>query len=155
MNRAFTTLLTARLVELTEGLVFYHKPTEELKAPKIIGTMLAEKQADYKEAEEFPFVRWVVSGGEFARMSTAPFSVMLDAGIYTNGTVTEGCEAITELVMALGKVVEKPWFSPYKLRSRVRFVLGDPDNNHLGMQPHPYYYGRLYLEFVVARGHGG
>jgi len=155
MNETFVSNLTARLIELTQHLRFYNKPTGTEIAPQIIGTMLEKKTESCQEAQEYPLVRWVIHQGEFARMSPTPFSVMLDAGIYTDGIIKDGCTDINILVMALGKIVEKPWFKPYKLRNRVSFVLGSPDENSLGIQPHPYYFGRLYLQFVVASGHGG
>ena len=157
MNQQFFTALEARLTELTEDLRYLHRPSGELKAPQIIGVMLDRPTGEVEEAQEYPFVRWVLSDGEFTRLSPAPFSIMLDGGIYTDGTVDDGNAAACGLCMALGKIVEKPWFRPYKLRNRVRFVMGDPgteSNNH-GLQPHPYYYCRLYLEFLVAQGHGG
>lgn len=155
MNEAFFTTLTARLTELTADLRFLHKPSGELKAPQIIDTMLQRARGVTEEAQEFPFVRWVVYAGEYARMSPAPFSVMLDGGIYTDGSISDGIIDISTLSMALGKIVEKPWYKPYKLRNRVRFTMGSPDENSLGIQPHPYYFTRLYLDFVVASGHGG
>ncbi len=157
MNEQFYTTLKERLVELTQDLRYLHKPSDTLIAPQIIDIMLERPKVAVPEADEYPFVRWVAYEGEFAYRSPAPFSVMLDGGLYTDGSIAEGNLAISQLCMALGRIVEKPWFSPYKLRNRVRFVLGNPevDNNNYGLQPHPYYHCRLYLEFVVAKGHGG
>lgn len=157
MNQQFFAALEARLTELTADLRYLHKPTGQQRAPQIIGTMLERPTGEVQEAQDYPFVRWIIYDGEFSRMSPAPFSIMLDGGIYTDGTVDDGNTAICSLCMALGKIVEKPWFTPYKLRNRVRFVMGSPeaDNSNHGLQPHPYYYCRLYLEFVVALGHGG
>lgn len=155
MNEAFFTTLTTRLTELTADLRYLHKPTGEQRAPQVIGTMLPRPSGQVEEGDEYPLIRWVLYEGEFARMSPAPFSLLIDGVIYNDGSISDGTADITELCRALGRIVEKPWYRPYKLRNRVRFTIGDPDENNPGIQPHPYYYLRMYLEFVVASGHGG
>lgn len=159
MTPAFFTTLTARLTELTQDLRFDHLPTGVQRAPQVIATMLERPTGGEPESEELPFVRWIVHEGEFARLSPAPFTVYVDGGIFTEGTISDGTIAISALCVALGKIVEKPWFKPYKLRNRVHFEMGDQgnmvDSYTRGLQPHPFYYCRLTLEFVVAHGHGG
>lgn len=158
MTEQFFAALKARLVELTQDLRYLHKPTGGMIAPQIIDIMLDRPTSQTEEGEDYPYVRWLVYDGEFAHRTPAPFSVMLDGAIYTDGSIAAGNLAVSELCRALGRIVERPWFAPYKLRNRVRFVLGNPEtntNNH-GLQPHPYYFCRLYLEFVVANnGHKG
>ncbi len=155
MNKAFADLLTARLIEITQDLRFFHKPSGILKAPQVVGTMLSEKDRSYQEGDEFPLVRWAAHQGVFTFKASASFAVILDGGIYTDGDIAAGTADIAALTMALGKITDKPWFQPYKLSNRVPFQLGSPEKNSLGIQPHPYYFTRLNLEFVVARGHGG
>lgn len=157
MTDEFYALLESRLTELVADLRYTHKPSGGLIAPQIISVCLPRPTAQVTEADEVPFVRWLVYEGEFAHRSPAPFTVLIDCCIYTDGSVADGNADISQLCMALGKIVLKPWFSPYKLRNRVRFILGDPETSTVfhGVQSHPYYACRLYLEFVVAKGHGG
>lgn len=150
MNAAFAALLTTRLTELTKDLRFTYQPTGDLVAPQIIDTMLPRPTGVVEEGQEYPLVRWVICNGEFSRLAPAPFTVMLDGGIYTADSIIDGSRDIAALTIALGRIVRKPWYSPYKLRDRIRFVLGSPEENSLGIQPHPYYFTRLYLEFTVA-----
>ncbi len=155
MNAAFSNLLTSRLQALTADLRYLHKPSGDLIAPVIVETMLPPKESGYEEGQDIPLVRWLITGGEFAGLSPAPFAVRIDAGIYTAGSITDGTRDITELTMALGKIVRKPWYKPFKLTDRISFLLGDQDREAPGIQPHPYYWVSLYLQFVVATGHGG
>ena len=159
MNEAFFTLLTERLTELTGDLRFLHSPSGEMRAPQIVGTELDRPVGKTEEGENCPFVIWAIHGCEFARKSPAPFSVVVDGCIYNEGTIAEGTTDITSLTLALGKIVEKPWYKPYKLSNqpglRPRAEIGDPEKNSLGRQPQPYFYMRMYLNFVVATGHGG
>jgi len=156
MTEAFYALLRSRLTSLVADLRYLHKPSDTLIAPQVIDLSLPRPTEAVVEGDEYPFVRWLVYEGEFAHRTPAPFTVLIDGGIYTDGSVSEGNAAISELCMALGKVVQTPWYSPYKLRNRVRFSLGNPENTvNQGIQPHPYYFCRLYLEFTVAKGHGG
>ena len=155
MNDQFVALLTARLEDLVKELRYTYKPDGSEKAPQIVDPMLPGKDRSHQEGEEFPLVRWAIFNGEFARMSPAPFSVRVDAGIYTGGSIIDGDRDIRELLMALGKIVETPWYKPYKLRDPVKFDLGSPDLHAQGIQPHPYYWATLYLSFIVATGHGG
>lgn len=152
MNQAFADTLTARLTELTGGLTYYHKPSDVMIAPKIISLGLLPEAGMVDEAEDFPRVRWLIMEGVFARLGNAPFSVRLDCGVYGR-TIEEGNAAIWELTKACGGIVKKPWFSPYKLRNEVRFAMGEPghDDNFRGVQPHPYYVSRLFLDFTVAK----
>lgn len=155
MDSSFSALLTSRITECVADLRYTHKPTGTQKAPQVIELMLPKKERSQKEAEDFPLVRWAFTRGEFARMRPAPFGVKIDAGIYTNGSITDGNRDITELIIALGKLVEKPWYKPYKLLNPVTFTVGSTDKHTEGIQPHPYYWAALHLEFSVATGHGG
>ena len=164
MNQTFFDALTTRLVELTTDLRFHHPPTGGETAPQIIQTQMPRPVGTPVDGAEFPFVRWIIHEGEFARLRPGSFSVFLDGGIYCPTEVyADGDAAIFQLCCALGKIVDpqKPNpFQPYKLRNRVPFEIGVPSGSALdsyekGKQPHPWYYCRLQLEFAVAPGHGG
>lgn len=160
MNQLFITNMHTRLTELVAGLALYHKPTGVRQPPQVIGTQKDRPTTDEVDGAEYPFVRWILHEGEFVRASSGGVVVMVDGGIYTPGDIDSGLADINALCMALGGIVDRPWFNrPYKLRNRVPFWLGDHrsivDSFEKGTQPHPYYYCRLRLEFVVANGHGG
>ena len=157
MTDQFYTALKARLAELVADLRYLHKPTDAMIAPQIIDLMLPRTTEQVQEAEEYPFVRWLVYEGEFHRSSPAPFRVLLDAGIYTDLTPADGNAAISELCRTLGRIIERQTFAPFVLANPVRFVIGTPDaeQGNPGLQPHPYYHCRLYLEFQVVNGHQG
>ena len=147
MTEQFFATLKARLTELVQGLSFHHKPTGGLVAPQIIDIMLERPKEAVEEAEEYPYVRWLIVDGAFTNRSPSRFTVMLDGGIYTAGTVAEGSADITRLCLALGRIVESPWIDQYKMQDQVRFSLGIPgDDKDPGIQPHPYHHCRLFLE---------
>jgi len=152
MTEAFFTAFKARLAELVADLRYLHKPSGTEIAPQIIDLMLPRPTEVVAEADEYPFVRWLVYEGEFHRLKPAPFKLMLDAGIYTSGDINDGNAAICELCTALGRITENPRFAPYKLGASIRFIIGipDADSKDPGLQPHPYYHCRLFLEFIVA-----
>lgn len=149
MTAQFFAALRGRLAELVQDLRYLHKPSGEQVAPQIIDIMLPRLTVPAPEADEYPFVRWLIVKGEFARLKPGPFLVLLDAGIYTAGSVMDGVADITELCLALGRIVEKSNFAPYRLVSRVRFTIGSPgpDDADPGLQAHPYYHCRLFLDF--------
>jgi len=152
MTDAFFTAFKARLEELVAELRYLHKPTGTTIAPQIIDLMLPRPTEVVAEGDEYPFVRWLVYEGEYHRLKPAPFKLMLDAGIYTSGSVVDGNSSICELCQALGKITDNPRFAPYRLSGTVRFFIGTPDSElrDPGLQPHPYYHCRLFLEFIVA-----
>lgn len=155
MNQQFKDLLASRLEELVADLRYTHKPSGQLKPPHVVRLQLPGKERSQGEAEDFPLVRWKITGGQFTRMGPALFSVEINAGIYTPGTITDGDGEISELALALGQIVNKPWYKPYKLLNSAPFAFGSTEPQSKGMQPHPYYWVSLYLEFSVAIGHGG
>lgn len=147
MNEQFFTTLEGRLAELTKDLRFQHKPTGAMIAPQIIGVMLERPTVAVQEAEEYPYVRWLIVDGSFTNRSPARFTVLLDGGIYTGGSVADGNADINRLCLALGKIVESPWFDQFKMKDQVRFSLGIPgDDKNPGIQPHPYHHCRLFLD---------
>lgn len=152
MTDAFFAQLKAKLAELVADLRYLHKPSGTMIAPQIIDLMLPRPTEQVDEGEEYPFVRWLIYDGEFRRSGPAPFKLMIDAGIYTDGGVDDGNAAICELCTALGRITINPRFAPYKLGEIVRFAVGSPDSEskNPGLQPHPYYHCRLFLEFIVA-----
>lgn len=151
MTEAFYTALRARLVELTRELRFYHKPSTSLVAPQVIDVMAPRPTVAVDDAEEYPFVRWIVYQGEFSRQEAAPFAVMIDGGIYTEGDILDGNADISLLCAALGRIVERPGIGPCKVHGKVRFTLGTPDgpDNNPGAQPHPFYHCRLFVNFLA------
>lgn len=155
MNEAFATLLTARLTELTRDLLFEYKPTGVKSAPQIVETMLASKAHDYVEGQEMPLVRWAIYEGGFDRFHSSPFSIILHAGIYTSGDIVAGTRDITSLALALGRIVDNRSFPPYRLETPVPFTIGSSEPGSEGLQPHPYYWLTMKLQYTVPSGHGG
>ena len=155
MNEQFATLLTARLTELTGSLLFDYKPTGGKIPPQIIETMLPPKGHGHQEGDEFPLVRWSIYEGGFDKLRSSPFSVIVNGGIYTSEDIVAGTRDITTLAMALGKIVNNRSFPPYRLVTPVPFTIGSPEPGSEGLQPHPYYWVTLKLQFIVPSGHGG
>lgn len=152
MTEEFFTAIRARLTELVKDLRFLHKPTGQNVPPQIIDLMLDRPTSTTEEGDEYPYVRWLIPSGSFKRHGSEPFSVIIDAGIYTDGTISDGNSDIFSLCLALGKITENPRFAPYKLGETIPFTLGQPagDANNPGIQPHPYYHCRLTLDFSAA-----
>ncbi|BCL59967.1 hypothetical protein DGMP_06600 [Desulfomarina profundi] len=151
MNRTFADMLNSRLAELTSGLLFDYQPDNSTGSRPITITesMLADPSRDEPEGSEFPFVRWAIYRGSFDYRRPAPFKVVVDGAIWTAGNITDGTRDIQTLTVALGKITEKRGFPPYRLKTPIDFVTGNPARGHEGIQPHPWYYTRLYLEFLV------
>ncbi|KJS00891.1 MAG: hypothetical protein VR65_10820 [Desulfobulbaceae bacterium BRH_c16a] len=155
MNEQFSSILTARLAELTGSLRFEHKPSGVARAPQIVETMLPPKSHDHQEGQEFPLVRWAIHNGGFDFMRPAPFGIILHAGIYTSGDIIAGTRDITTLALALGRIANDRSFPPYRLETPVPFTIGSPEQGSEGLQPHPYYWLTMKLQFIVPSGHGG
>ncbi len=149
MNEAFDNLLTSRLTDLTKDLLFDYKPDKSQVAPQIVQTMFLKKDRDHIEGQEFPFVRCAIFEGAFDARRPAPFSVIITGGIYTAGTVVDGTRDITSLAVALGKIVDKRAFPPYKLLTPVPFSIGSTEKGSEGIQSHPYYWLTMQLQFLV------
>lgn len=147
MTPEFATLLTSRLTELVEDLSFDYKPDGSTRVPQIINPMLPSRSSDHQDGDYFPFVRWAIYKGIFAKRPE-PFSVYVSGGIYTAGTIDDGNGAILSLAMALGNIVDNKSFPPYRLQSPVGFTVGDTREGNEGLQPHPYYYMSMILEFL-------
>ncbi|MDR2550018.1 MAG: hypothetical protein LBD10_07475 [Desulfobulbus sp.] len=150
MTDRFFQLLGDRLADLTKDLLFLHPPTGALVSPQVIGVMLDRPKTSTEGGAEYPYVRWLPYVGEFHCKAPTQFEVILDGGIYTSGNVADGNMDIHRLCMALGKIAENPGFAPYKLKDGVRFSIGipDPEYRNPGIQPHPYYHCRLFLQFA-------
>ena len=155
MTPEFYTSLKARLAELVAPLRCLHQPTGTVVAPQVIDVMLPRATAATETGEEYPFVRWMVTRGVFEVHGRVSFTLVLDAGIYTDDTVASGNEEITALALALGRIVERPVFTPYRIDGEVRFTIGHPggeasvDSESPGLQPHPYYHCRLHVPFMM------
>lgn len=152
MTEDFFTALKARLTELVQDLRYLHKPSGALIAPQIIDIMLPRPTGEVAEGEEYPFVRWLVSKGDFTRQGLVSFSVVVDAGIYVEGDINDGNAAISELCLALGRIVQVSRFAIYRLDGPVRFIIGNIDalETNPGLQAHPYYHCRLAMDFFMA-----
>ncbi len=149
MNEAFAVKFSSVLAALTSDLRFYYKPDDTLIPPQIVETMLPSKDRTYQEGQDIPLVRWAIYEGAFEARRPAPFSVMLTGGIYTPGTIIDGTRDITALAMALGKIVDNRSFPPYRLNTPVGFTIGSPEPGSEGLQPHPYYWLTMQLQFLV------
>jgi hypothetical protein len=150
MTEQFFTALKERLAELVGGLRYLHKPTGAMVAPQIIDLMLPRSTEPLDEGEEYPFVRWIVYRGTFIRQGLVAFSVAVDAGIYAED-IAEGNAGISELCLHLGRIVQVPAFSSYLIDGPVTFVVGspDPEERNPGMQGHPYYHCRMFINFSI------
>jgi hypothetical protein len=155
MNEAFATLLTGRFTELTKDLRFDYKPTGIKRAPQIIQTFLPPKGHDHEEGMEFPLVRWAVYRGSFSKFHPSTISIIVNAGIWTSGSIIDGDIDIQALVLALGRIVKNRSFPPYRLEEDTTFHIGSQESGSEGIQPHPYYWGTMKLQFTVPSGHGG
>lgn len=149
MTPEFTTLLQTRLEALVAGLQYDHKPSGAPKAVQVINPML-ERLRGHQEGEEHPFVRWAIFQGAFAPRKPQPFKVVLSLGLYTAGTIDDGNRAIQALTMAVGKIVDDRAFPPSRLATPVSYTIGDPREGYEGLQPHPYYYASMILEFTTS-----
>lgn len=149
MNDTFTTMFTERLSELTMGLLFDHMRTNEKISPQIVETMLAEKPDDYQEADEFPYVRWAMHKGELMDREPGRFDVIISGGIWTKGDTAQGTSDIKLLLTSLSRLLDKRSFKPYRLSNRIPYSIGDPRSGNEGLQPHPYHYLTLKLQFLT------
>lgn len=152
MTEQFFTIFKARLSELVADLRFEHQPTGQLIAPQVIDIMLPRPTEPVPEGDEYPFVRWLVYRGEFERNQPTSFSVLIDGGVFTSGSVVDGAASINKLCMTLGGIVHVPRFSLYRLSGPVRFIIGDPasEEQNPGLQPHPYHHCRLLADFDLS-----
>lgn len=156
MTDAFFAALKARLQELTAPLRYLNGPSGALMRPQIIDLMMERPTAAVEEAEEYPFVRWMLLDGEFHRNRPSPFRVAVDCGIYTDGSIVGGNAAICELCRTLGHgLMEWQRYEGCRLSGPIRYTMGTPQANaqnpdNPGLQPHPYYHARLFLDFLAA-----
>lgn len=152
MTEQFVQSFRACLEELVRPLRYLHKPSGNMIAPQIIDVMLPRPNTQTQEGDEYPFVRWMITSGEWYLQKPSTFQLAIDAGIYSAGSISDGNLAILELVHALGSLSRMRFVppTPYRLQTPIAFVLGDPKPENHGIQPHPYYYGRLTLDFIHA-----
>ncbi|MBU1567437.1 MAG: hypothetical protein KJ630_17660 [Proteobacteria bacterium] len=141
-------LLLGRLTALTAELRYLHKPTGEMAAPMVINTCLPDKQMDWQESSDFPHVRAAIYQGAFDGVTPQPHKVVIVCGIYTPGSVLDGTADITELTTAIGGIVTNRSFPPFVLRTPVEYTIGLTEAGAEGLQPHPYHFSKLYLEFL-------
>ena len=138
------------LEQLVAPLRFHHRPSGELVGVSVHEAMLPAKPVGYQEGDELPLLRWCIYEGEFSGRVANGFSVALDAGIYSPGSIIDGSRDLMLLINTLGGLARMHGLPPYKLRTPISFRLGDPRDGNEGIQPHPYYYGRLTMDFIYA-----
>ena len=129
MDATFSAAFTGQLEALLDGLRFVRRSTGVASPIDIYESMVPRMTPDQVEGDDPPFVRWCIYAGEFSDRGLSSFELVVDFGIYTPGSIVDG-------------------FAPYKLQKPLSFRLGHPDADYEGIQPHPYHYGRLKLEFV-------
>lgn len=149
MTPEFTALLQTRLETLVAGLQYDYKPTGGQKAVQVINPML-ERVKGHQEGDEHPYVRWAVFSGSFEPRRPQPFRVTVSLGLYTAGAIDDGNADIQALAMAVGRIVEDRAFPPSRLVTPVPYTIGDPREGYEGLQPHPYYYASMMLDFTTA-----
>ncbi len=142
--------IITRVNELVAGMTFYNRPADANVAVKVIDTFLPAKARDWQEGQDFPFVRVAIYQGEFD-VKPSRIRVVITGGISLgdNATVAEGSAEIKRLANALGRIVEKRGFPPYRLVTPVPYQFGDQREGHEGLQPHPYHYVTMKLEFIL------
>lgn len=160
MNPAFAEMMNSRLLALVDGLSYDHEPSGAKVAVKVYESMLPDREPGYQVGDDFPFVRWAIYGGGFDHLRPQPFKMVINCGLWTadvlsgddvdsKATIIKGTREIQELVGAIGKIVQHRTFKPFRMNTPVPFMFGDMNEGGEGVQPHPYYYGRLLPEFIV------
>ncbi len=142
----------ARVEELTGHLRFY-RPGESggtLVAPRVIDTFLAPEKRSV-EGEECPVIQVALYKGEL-NIPRGESGVLIYGLLYTEGDVQQGTAEIKELAEAVGGIVRKRSFLPFTLNLPVQFSFGDQDQGREAMQPHPYHFFKMYLNFSTGRG---
>lgn len=149
MTPEFSALLQARFESLVASLQFDHKPTGVKRAVQVINPML-ERIRGHEEGEEHPYLRWAICEGSFEPRKPQPFKVVVSLGLYTAGSIDDGNADIQSFTTAVGKIVLDRAFPPSRLVTPVPFTIGDPRDGFEGLQPHPYYYAGMILQFTTA-----
>ena len=156
MNEEFAAYFQARLEEITAGELFPRK-SGGTAAPQVVRTQLPWRDADYLEGEELPLVVWAILGGEAASSpNLSSLEVLVACAVWTPGTVAEGSADIARLTGAVLRLSQDRAFSGFRLDSPVKYTLGEesdrlePTPAFRGMQPHPYYKSRIYMNFTTG-----
>ena len=148
MDATFSAAFTGQLEALLDGLRFVRRSTGVASPIDIYESMVPRMTPDQVEGDDPPFVRWCIYAGEFSDRGLSSFELVVDFGIYTPGSIVDGSRELLTLTRRLSGLAGMSGFAPYKLQKPLSFRLGHPDADYEGVQPHPYHYGRLKLEFV-------
>jgi hypothetical protein len=149
MTEAFNITLQERLESLCESELFLHQPTGSLVKPNVIRTQLSDKPGGYQEGSEYPLVRWAVFSGKQGKQGISQMAVVVEAAIWTSGNEQEGSNDIERLISALLGIVENRNFGEFRLVTPIDFAVGGQRDDEEGLQPHPYYQGKIYLNFIT------
>ena len=150
MTEAFNITLQERLESLCESELFLHQPTGSLVKANVVRTQLSDKPGGYQEGSEYPLVRWAVFSGKQAKQGISQVAVVVEAAIWTPGKVQDGSSDIERLISALLGIVKSRNFGEYRLVTPIDFTIGGQRDDEEGLQPHPYYQGKIYLNFIAG-----
>lgn len=150
MTEDFAALMQARLEELAGTERFHSKPSGGLVHPRVQRTQLPARQEGYLEGEAAPIIYWSICGGEMTRAASS-LEVMIDCIIWTPGTPWDGSADIERLLSLVLRLAGDHGFAGYRLDLPVKWTAGyelERDEHPKATQPHPYYKGRIYLNFA-------
>ena len=150
MTEAFNTILQERLESLCESELFSHQPTGSLVKSNVVRTQLSDKPGGYQEGSEYPLVRWAVFSGKQAKQGISQMAVVVEAAIWTPGKEQDGSNDIERLISSLLGIVKNRNFGEYRLVTPIDFTVGGQRDDEEGLQPHPYYQGKIYLNFIAG-----
>jgi len=140
--------LELRVAAAVAGLAFDDPANPgETRPPRVVrGGLPPKRGGGTAQGEDFPFVIVRPAGGAGSRKDTRP-AFRLIGGVYTAGAISDGLDAIDQLLEALLGLWDQRAFTPYRLTDDVAWSFGD-DRDHV--QPHPYYYLTMDMTFVGA-----
>lgn len=145
---SITNELIARMTSLVSGLAFDYKPTGETKAVQVVDSFLERPTSSWVEGGEFPFVRIAhYSGAYFSGKEEG--SLVVVGGIWTKGNVASGTADIKRLAEALKGLTLIRMLGEYKISTPIKYYFGQTDPGREGVQPHPYHFVTLYLDFAT------
>ena len=155
MNEIFNATLQERLKSLCENELFVYQPTGSMVKANVVRTQLSCKPGGYQEGSEYPLVRWAIFSGKQAKQGISQMAVVVEAAIWTPGREQDGSSDIERLISALLGIVRNRNFGEYRLVTPVDFTIGGQRDDEEGLQPHPYYQGKIYLNFIAGGSGSG
>lgn len=160
MDSLFCNELKTRLTELTSDLRFWQRGSDKLIAPQVVETMAPPPEDIQWMDMALPQCCFTIVSGEFS-VVPKPFKVRIDLTIESEkGDLTEaiekGCNGIREFVLAIQPIVDKRFFTDYKLsldpQYAPHFTIGNSSGGGMeGMQDHPYYRATIFLNFIPKK----